>query len=137
MPAEGKSATVPSRGGDDCIRTQTNPDQGLVFIFGKKGDREMANANVSIQVLPRIKGDADVYAVVDEAIKVIAESGLKYEVGPMETTVEGDYDEIMPVVKAAQEAVVAAGSERVMTIVKIDYCPAGVTMEEKVGKYRA
>ncbi|HET7627370.1 MAG TPA: MTH1187 family thiamine-binding protein [Bacillales bacterium] len=96
----------------------------------------MANANVSVQVLPRMKGDRDLYAVVDKAIEVIAESGLKYEVGPMETTIEGDYDEIMPIVKKAQEAVIAAGSDRVMTIVKIDYCPAGVTIDEKIGKYR-
>ena len=54
----------------------------------------------------------------------------------METTMEGEYDELMDVVKRAQEAVIAAGSERVITIVKIDYSPSGVTMEEKVGKYR-
>jgi uncharacterized protein YqgV (UPF0045/DUF77 family) len=27
---------------------------------------------------------------VDEAIKVVAQSGLPYEVGPMETTIEGE-----------------------------------------------
>lgn len=96
----------------------------------------MANANVSVQVIPRVTGDHDIYAIVDEAIKVIQQSGVKYEVGPMETTMEGDYDELMAIVKKAQEAVLAAGSDRVVTIVKIDYNPAGVTMEEKVGKYR-
>ncbi|HEX7065190.1 MAG TPA: MTH1187 family thiamine-binding protein [Bacillales bacterium] len=98
----------------------------------------MGNANVSLQVIPRATGDrSDLYGIVDEAIKVIQQSGVKYEVGPMETTLEGDYDELMEIVKKAQEAVVAAGSQRVMTVVKIDYCPDGVTMEEKVGKYRA
>lgn len=97
----------------------------------------MTNANVSLQVIPGATGEKeDLYALVDEAIKVIQESGVKYEVGPMETTMEGDYDELMGIVKKAQDAVVAAGSERVVAIVKIDYCPAGVTMEEKVGKYR-
>ena len=96
----------------------------------------MANVNVSIQVIPRVTGEKDIYAVVDEAIKVIQEAGVKYEVGPMETTMEGEYDELMAIVKQAQEAVLAAGSDRVLTMVKIDYNPAGVTMEEKVGKYR-
>ncbi|HET7577972.1 MAG TPA: MTH1187 family thiamine-binding protein [Bacillales bacterium] len=97
----------------------------------------MANSNVSLQVIPRATGEKeDLYALVDEAIKVIQESGVKYEVGPMETTMEGDYDELMEIVKKAQDAVVAAGSDRVVTIVKIDYCPTGVTMEEKVGKCR-
>lgn len=98
----------------------------------------MGNANVSLQVIPRATVNrTDLYAIVDEAIKMIQDSGVKYEVGPMETTMEGDYDELMEIVKRAQEAVVAAGSQRVMTVVKIDYCPDGVTMEEKVGKYRA
>jgi uncharacterized protein (TIGR00106 family) len=96
----------------------------------------MPRVNVSIQVIPRVTGDQDIYDIVDEAIRVIQQSGVKYEVGPMETTMEGEYDELMDVVKRAQEAVIAAGSERVITIVKIDYSPSGVTMEEKVGKYR-
>lgn len=96
----------------------------------------MAHVNVSIQVIPRVTGEQDIYTIVDEAIKVIQQSGVKYEVGPMETTMEGEYDRLMDIVKQAQEAVIAAGSDRVLTVVKIDYNPAGVTMEEKVGKYR-
>ncbi|MFC4076198.1 MTH1187 family thiamine-binding protein [Salinithrix halophila] len=96
----------------------------------------MANANVSLQVLPRASGDREIYDLVDEAIRVIRESGVKYEVGPMETTMEGDYDELMAVVKKAQEAVVTAGSGRVISIIKVDYKPDGISIEEKVGKYR-
>ena len=49
---------------------------------------------------------------------------------------EGDYDQLMDVVKRAQEAVIAAGSDRVISIVKIDYKPSGLNWDEKVGKYR-
>lgn len=97
----------------------------------------MANANVSLQILPRGASDKEVYACVDEAIRVIQRSGVKYEVGPMETTMEGEYDQLMAIVKEAQEAVVKAGSERVISILKVDYKPSGVTMEEKTGKYRS
>lgn len=125
--------------GAACFSNATSPGQGLVFYFVMKGECfDMANANVSLQVIPRATGGKeDLYAIVDEAIKVIAESGVKYEVGPMETTMEGDYDELMAIVKKAQDAVVAAGSDRVVAIIKVDYCPEGVTMEEKVGKHRA
>ncbi|SMO84596.1 MTH1187 family thiamine-binding protein [Melghirimyces algeriensis] len=96
----------------------------------------MTNANVSLQILPRAAGDQEVYDLVDKAIQVIERSGVKYEVGPMETTMEGDYDQLMEIVKKAQEAVIQAGSEQVMSIIKVDYKPTGVTMEEKTGKYR-
>lgn len=49
----------------------------------------MANADVSIQVIPRVTGDRDIYAIVNEAIAVIQQFGVKYEVGPMETTMQG------------------------------------------------
>lgn len=95
----------------------------------------MANINVSFQVLPR-GGNPDTYEVVDKAISVVEKSGVKYEVGPMETTMEGELDHLLAIVKDAQAACVDAGAERVITIVKIDYVPSGVTMEEKIAKYR-
>ena len=95
----------------------------------------MAVINVSFQVLPQVP-DGNTYAVVDKAIEVVQQSGVKYEVGPMETNMEGELDELLDIIKNAQQACVEAGAKRVMTIVKIDYAPQGVTMEEKVGKYR-
>jgi len=91
--------------------------------------------NVSFQVLPQVP-DGDLYAVVDKAIEVVRQSGVPYEVGPMETTMEGELDELLEIVKKAQQACVNAGASRVVTIVKIDYAPEGVTMAEKVDKYR-
>lgn len=91
--------------------------------------------NVSFQVIPLVSG-GDVYAVVDRAIGVVQRSGVKYEVGPMETTMEGELNELLEIVKEAQQACVEAGAERVVTYIKIDYVPGGVTMAEKVAKYR-
>ncbi len=91
--------------------------------------------NVSFQVLPQVP-DGDIYAVVDKAIEVVQHSGVPYEVGPMETTMEGELDELLEIVKKAQQACVDAGSRRVITVIKIDYATEGVTMAEKVDKYR-
>ncbi len=95
----------------------------------------MANINVSLQVLPRVP-DEKIYDVVDKVINYIDSCGVKYEVGPMETTMEGELDELLEIVKKAQDICVKEGATRVLSVVKIDYKPEGVTMDEKVGKYR-
>ena len=95
----------------------------------------MPVVNVSLQILPRVR-DERLYPVVDKVIELIAQSGVKYIVGPMETTMEGEYDSLMEIVKKAQELCIAEGATRVLSVVKIDYKPEGVTMDEKVGKYR-
>ncbi len=91
---------------------------------------------VSFQVLPRAEG-LDIYDVVDRAIAVVQASGVPYENGAMETTMEGEYDRLMAIVKQAQEACMAAGAERVITVIKVDWKRGGVSFDEKIGKYRA
>lgn len=95
----------------------------------------MALANVSLQVLP-VVDEKDLYGVVDKVIEYIQSSGVKFEVGPMETTMEGELDELLEIVKKAQEICISNGAKRVVSVVKIDYKPEGITMEEKVNKYR-
>jgi uncharacterized protein (TIGR00106 family) len=95
----------------------------------------MSNINVSLQVLPAVP-EEKIYPVVDKVIELIHKSGVNYEVGPMETTMEGEMDQLLDIVKKAQEICVEEGAQRVISIVKIDYKPKGVTMDEKIGKYR-
>lgn len=95
----------------------------------------MANVNLSLQVLPVVR-EEEIYPVVDKVIELIKNSGVKYEVGPMETTMEGELDVLLNIVKKAQDICVNEGAQRVVSVVKIDYKPEGVTMNEKVYKYR-
>lgn len=90
--------------------------------------------NVDIQVLPLTS--EDVYPIVDRAIEVIQASGLKYEVGPMGTTLEGDLDTCMEVAKAAHRACFVDGVPRVVTMIKIGEAVGGSSMDEKISKYR-
>ena len=90
--------------------------------------------NVDIQVLP-LTGD-NVYPIVDRAIAVIRASGLTHDVGPMGTTIEGDLDACLAVVKAAHRACFVDGVQRVVTIVKIGEAVGGSSIAEKVEKYR-
>lgn len=96
----------------------------------------MSTIAVSFEVLPGgIADKAAVYRAVDAAIDVVAQSGLPYKVGAMETTVEGDYDTVMALIKQAQDAVLAAGADRVFTLIKVDYNPQGSSIAEKVANY--
>ncbi|MBU5484671.1 thiamine-binding protein [Clostridium sp. MSJ-11] len=95
----------------------------------------MKNVNVSLQVIPSVPEER-LYPVVDKVIEYIASTGVKYEVGPMETTMEGDIDTLLEIVKKAQRICAEEGASRVCSVVKIDYKNEGVTMDEKIYKYR-
>ncbi len=95
------------------------------------------NASVAIQVLPGVQGE-EVLRIVDEVIAYIKSSGLNTYVGPFETTIEGDYDQLMEIVKECQLICIRAGAPSVMSYVKINYKPGadGVwTIEKKVKKH--
>jgi uncharacterized protein YqgV (UPF0045/DUF77 family) len=73
-----------------------------------------------IQVAPSPPGTAeDPHAHVEAAIAVIAASGLRYEVGALGTTIEGDDDEVWATLRAAHEAMLAAGATAGISHVKI------------------
>ncbi|MCY6958008.1 MTH1187 family thiamine-binding protein [Clostridium brassicae] len=95
----------------------------------------MKTVNVSLQVLPVVEEER-IYPVVDKVIEYIDSCGVKYEVGAMETTMEGDLDKLLEIVKKAHEICVEEGAARVVSVVKIDYKPEGVTMNEKTYKYK-
>ncbi|MDP2888960.1 MAG: MTH1187 family thiamine-binding protein [Bacteroidota bacterium] len=91
--------------------------------------------NVAIQVLPR-SAKIGTYELVDRAIEVIQKSGLKYQVCPFETVIEGHYDEIMTLLKEVHEVVYAFGAEEMITNVKIQTrYNQDVLIEDKMEKY--
>jgi uncharacterized protein (TIGR00106 family) len=54
-----------------------------------------------------------------EVLKIIDASGLPYKVNPMGTVIEGEWDEIMKLIKKCHEALMKTG-ERTLTTVTID-----------------
>ncbi len=96
----------------------------------------MKKVNLAIQILPDSKSQKDKYQLVDAAISVIANSGLKYKVCPFETVIEGTYQEVMTVAEAAQEACFSAGAENMMVYLKIQRDKnEDVAIEHKMNKY--
>ncbi len=98
----------------------------------------MMNASVAIQVLPSSKGEGDLLRIVDQVIDFIKSQDVSYQVGPFETTIEGDYDQLLGIVKECQKIAVKAGADSVLSYVKILYQPEGevMTIHEKVDKHR-
>ena len=119
-----------------CLNEQDSWMAWLSMSFSLKGRRKM-NASVAIQVLPKVNSDEEVIRVVDEVIAYIKSTGLNYFVGPCETSIEGDYDELMDIVKECQKIAVRAGAKSVSAYVKINYRPEGevLTIEKKVTKH--
>lgn len=97
------------------------------------------SASIAIQVLPEAKNNEELCYIVDQVIAYIASTGLRYEVGPFETTIEGDsYDELMDIVKQCQHVAIAAGAPKVSAYIKIVYRPEGeiLTIDQKISKYK-
>ncbi len=97
----------------------------------------MQLTSAAIQILPMTSSDAEVVRIVDEAIAYIKSFGLHTEVGPFETTVEGDYDTVMEIIKNVTRISLEAGAEKIMTYVKICAAVGDVmTIDEKTKKHR-
>ncbi|MEU8164564.1 thiamine-binding protein [Micromonospora parva] len=79
---------------------------------------------IAFSITP-LGGDDSVGDLVAEAVRVVRASGLPNRTDAMFTTVEGEWDEVMAVVKRAVD-VVAARAPRVSVVLKADVRP-GVT----------
>lgn len=95
------------------------------------------NCSLAIQTLPRVNDTKEIVRIVDEVIKYIDSTGLSYFVGPYETTVESDLDQIMDIIKFSQIKAVEAGAPSVSTYIKLVYSPKEhiLTTDEKISKY--
>lgn len=96
----------------------------------------MANSLVSIQIIPKLKNSSESYSYVDAAIAVIEEAEIKYEVNPLETTMEGELSELLEVVQVMNEKLTSMGAINVISQVKIVYQPEGIKAETLTEKYR-
>lgn len=65
---------------------------------------------------------AEMADAVSEAVRVVRASGLPNETNAMFTLIEGEWDEVMAVVKEATDAVLAV-SPRVSLVLKADIRP--------------
>ena len=92
--------------------------------------------NASIQILP-IVNDKHGYVWVDEAIEVIRRSGIKHDVGPFATTLEGKYDEVMKVINNVNEYLYTKGCSEWISSIQVQLrSDRDITADEKVAKFK-
>ena len=88
-----------------------------------------------IQVAPSPPGTTEnPHAHVEAAIAVIQGSGLRYEVGALGTTLEGDADEVWATLRAVHEAMLAAGATGGLSHIKV--ASVNRTMDSLTHKFR-
>ncbi len=95
---------------------------------------------VEIQCLPFPPGDAERrYRHIDAAIAVIQSSGLHYEVGALGTTIQGEPDDLWPLVRRVHEACLAAGANALVSVIKVEQAATPATqptIDSLTGKFR-
>lgn len=96
----------------------------------------MVIADVAVVPLRPYKGEEEMYKVVDACIEEIKNSGLKYEIGAMSTTIEGDFDEVFDLLKKIHKIPFELGCKRVITTARIDEKAGGITIDEKLKNHR-
>lgn len=73
---------------------------------------------VEFSVVPLGQGTS-ISPLIAKALKVVIERGVPYKANPMGTVLEGEWEEVMAVVRKCHEAVMNE-SERVITTITID-----------------
>jgi uncharacterized protein (TIGR00106 family) len=74
--------------------------------------------NASIQIVPIVM-DKHPYEWVDEAIAIIQQSGIKYEIGPFATVLEGSYNEVLKIINAVNEYLYDKGCKEWISNIQI------------------
>lgn len=81
-------------------------------------------------IFPLDKG-VELSAYVARAVKIVKDSGLEYRFGPMGTTIEGDWDQVMDVIGRCFKDL-ERDCDRINLGVKVDYRKSeGSRLEQK------
>ncbi|MCA6435034.1 MAG: thiamine-binding protein [Bacteroidetes bacterium] len=90
--------------------------------------------NVAIQLLP-LQTDKNTLAVIDEAIALITESGLKHLVCPFETVVEGESDKVYQLIQKIQKEIILNHASEILINLKIHAAKNDLLFMDKLKNY--
>ncbi|WP_018933080.1 thiamine-binding protein [Gracilibacillus lacisalsi] len=97
----------------------------------------MAEALVSVQIIPKTPNGEDSIPFVDEAIKIIEQAGVNYQVHPLETTMEGELATLLSVIEKMNQRMHELDCPSVISQVKIySQKDHQASMSELTKKYR-
>jgi uncharacterized protein YqgV (UPF0045/DUF77 family) len=128
MPAEGIGLTLIKR---------LRGFSGKALFFMRRIGMKQPEASLAIQVLPQSVSGDEALRIVDKVIAYIKSTGLTAVVGPFETTIEGDFDQLMEIAAECQRICIREGAAGLLTYMKMAYNPKGGvwTIEQKTAKH--
>ena len=92
--------------------------------------------NASIQVVP-LTQVSEALPIVDKAIALIQNSGLKYSVGAFETLIEGEYEPVQNLLRQVEDFCYAQKEIQFLVYSKLHLCGGMDIFEEgKTGKFK-
>jgi uncharacterized protein YqgV (UPF0045/DUF77 family) len=89
--------------------------------------------NAAIQLLP-MGNDAEKYDIIDDAIQLIQNSGLKFLVCPFETVIEGESTEVYTLIEQIRQKSLLR-SDSIIINIKIHAANEDLKIEDKLAKY--
>lgn len=111
----------------------------FVFLVSVTAARELS-VIVEIECIANPLGTpTNPYEHVEAAIRVIEHSGLHYEVSALGTTLEGDPDDLWPLLRRVHEACLESGAASLLTVIKVEQARRDLpqpTMAGLTGKFR-
>lgn len=95
-------------------------------------------SSIAVQVLPMTANENDVIKIVDHVIAYIDASGVNYQVGAFESTLEGDYDQLMSLLAQLPKVAAEITDMPVMVYSKINMATTSdvLTIAKKTDKYK-
>lgn len=75
---------------------------------------------VEVTIVPVGTGSPGVSPYVGAALRVLRRSGLKHRLGPMGTTIEGEWDPVFATIRRMHEACIKLGAVRLLTTIRVD-----------------
>jgi uncharacterized protein (TIGR00106 family) len=73
-----------------------------------------------VSIVPLGIGKTGISEYVAEAIQELKKSGLKFQLTPMGTIIEGTLEEVMDIIRRMHETPFQKGAKRVYTTIKLD-----------------
>ncbi len=77
-------------------------------------------AIIEVSIVPIGTENPGIASYVAEAVKIFKNAGIKYNVTPMGTVLEGELSSLLELIQKAHESCFSAGAKRVLTHIKID-----------------
>ena len=94
-------------------------------------------AIIDISVVPVGTTKPSVSDYVAGAVRILKEAGIKYELTPMNTIIEGDLEKLLALAQRMHCSAFDAGAKRVVTTIRIDErIDKPLTLEGKVKAVR-